>query len=68
MQDWKLRETTLYGTPHIAFVYLVLQEESFDCCHTSCVRQRRGGVGMLVSLRTSCNEPIGEDRFVGRVQ
>jgi len=39
-----------------------------DCCHTSCVRQRRDGVGMLVSLRPSCNETIEEDRFVGRVQ
>ena len=39
-----------------------------DCCPTSCVRQRRYGVGMLVSLRPSCNETIEEDRFVGRVQ
>jgi len=63
-----MQETTLYGTPHIAYVYLVLQEASVDCCHTSCVRQRRDGVGMLVSLRPSCNETIEEDRFVGRVQ
>ena len=68
MHDWKMQETTLYGTPHIAYVYLVLHEASVDSCHTSCVRQRRDGVGMLVSLRTSCNEPIEEDRFVGRVQ
>ena len=34
----------------------------------SCVRQRRDGVRMLVSLRTSCNETIEEDRFVKRVQ
>jgi len=47
---------------------LVLQEASVDCCHTSCVRLRRDGVGMLVSLRSSCNETIEEDRFVGRVQ
>ena len=65
-----MQKTTLYGTPHIAYVYLVLQEASVDCCHTSCVglRQRRDGVGMLVSLRPSCNETIEEDRFVGRVQ
>ena len=66
-----MQEMTLYGTPHIAYVYLVLQEASVDCCHTSChscVRQRRDGVGMLVSLRPSCNETIEEGRFVGRVQ
>ena len=22
MQDWKMQETTLYGTPHIAYVYV----------------------------------------------
>jgi len=30
LQDWKMQETTLYGTPHIAYVYLVLQEASVE--------------------------------------
>ena len=30
MQDWQMQETTLYGTPHIAYVYLVLQEASVE--------------------------------------
>jgi len=77
MQDWKLRDQyaglenagndIVWNTAH-CYVYLVLQEANVDCCHTSCVRQRRDGVGMLVSLRPSCNKPIEEDRFVGRVQ
>jgi len=30
MQDWKMQETTLYGTPHIAYVYFVLQEANVE--------------------------------------
>ena len=30
MQDWKEQETTLYGTPHIAYVYSVLHEASVE--------------------------------------
>jgi len=30
MQYWKVQETTLYGTPHIAYVYFVLHEASVE--------------------------------------